>query len=125
VWNSASNVDTYTLAWSDNYLSGNPTFTEISGISGTWYTHTNLTNGTYLCYKVRGVNTNGPGEYGIPNCTAPDTLPAVPTNVSASWIIANSITLSWDAIANGQWSFDIEYSTRMESILPMFVISAE
>lgn len=79
-WNSADNANTYTLAW--NVDGGS--YTEVSGITGTGYTHTGLTNGAYYCYKVRGMNTDGSGEYSIPQCTAPDTLPVVPTNVSAS-----------------------------------------
>ena len=59
IWNSANNTDTYTLAW--NVDGG--AYTEIAGLTGTGYLHTGLTNGAYYCYKVRGVNTDGPGEY--------------------------------------------------------------
>ena len=71
----------------------------------------NLTNGTYYCYKVRSVNTNGMSEYSPPSCTAPDVSPPVPTNLSASGIDAHTVLLNWDALPDGQSSFDIEYST--------------
>ena len=108
IWNSANNSDSYTLAWSEN---NSPIYTEITGITGTWYTHTSLTNGTYYCYKVRWVNTNGMSEYSSPSCTVPDTLPAVPTNLVASGVDTHTVVLNWDALPDGQGSFDIEYST--------------
>lgn len=57
------------------------------------------------------MNTNGMSEYSSPSCTVPDTLPAVPTNLVASGVDTHTVVLNWDALPDGQGSFDIEYST--------------
>lgn len=79
-WNPVNTATSYTLAWSI----GSGTYTEITGITGTGYIHTGLTNGSTYNYKVKAVNNDGESSYSSVVSTMPDVPPEVPTNFSAT-----------------------------------------
>lgn len=59
-WNAASGTNTYEVLRSANQ---NGPFTAVAtGLTGTNYTDTNVTNGTAYYYKIRAVNTVGSSE---------------------------------------------------------------
>ncbi|MFO0764212.1 MAG: hypothetical protein U0518_05175 [Candidatus Gracilibacteria bacterium] len=69
-WNPVNTAISYTLAWSI----GSGTYTEITGITGTGYIHTGLTNGSTYNYKVKAINASGESGYssvvtGVPNAS--------------------------------------------------------
>ena len=69
-WNPVSTAISYTLAWNTN--SG--AYTEITGITGTGYVHTGLTNGATYNYKIKAINASGESGYssvviGVPNAS--------------------------------------------------------
>ena len=79
-WNPVNTAISYTLAWNIN----GGAYTEITGITGTGYLHTGLTNGATYGYKIKAVNTNGESNYSSVVNIIPDVPPEVPTNFSAT-----------------------------------------
>jgi fibronectin type 3 domain-containing protein len=81
-----------------------------SGITGTTYTNTGLTNGTTYYFKVAAVNVNGTGSQSgeasaVPNISAP----AAPTGLSAA--AGNTqISLTWSA-SSGATSYSVYRGT--------------
>ncbi len=68
----------------------------------TTYTHTGLDAGTTRHYRVRAINSEGAGAASSTDdaTTLPATVPAAPTDLSATADGATTINLSWNAPTN-------------------------
>ncbi|WP_372753597.1 fibronectin type III domain-containing protein [Labilibaculum sp.] len=112
----ASNVtyNSFTISWdavtdADNYdLSVRPQggdWTFINTISTTTYDYTGLNAETTYEFQVRANNSIGSSDYSeIVSATtlAAPTAPAVPSNLQASNITYNSLSISWDAVTDAE-----------------------
>src|SRR5216684_3557915 len=70
-----------------------------SGVVGTAFTDSTVSNGTTYFYKVAAVNSVGPGPLSNEASATPATLPSAPQNLVAS-AGNGSVSLSWTAPAS-------------------------
>jgi hypothetical protein len=113
------------LAWTDNSTdetgfkiercqnAGCSNFAEIAqvGANVTTYSNTGLTASTTYGYRVRA--TNGGGDSGYSNTAeattqATQTVPAAPSNLTATAVSISQINLSWTDNSNNEDGFKIE-----------------
>ncbi|GMK37673.1 hypothetical protein PCCS19_07270 [Paenibacillus sp. CCS19] len=92
--------------------SGGPYTTIATGVAGTTYTNTSLTNGTTYYYVVSAVNSAGESANSTQvsaTPTAPVTAPAAPTDVMAA-AGNGQATLTWTA-STGATSYNVKRAT--------------
>jgi autotransporter-associated beta strand protein len=91
-WSSTTGATSYTVRRAT--VSGGAYTVIASGVTGTSYTDTNLTNGTNYYYVVTPANASGDGANSAEATTA--TIPAAPTGVAATGG-TGQIALTWNA----------------------------
>lgn len=113
------------LAWTDNannetgfkiercQNAGCSNFAEIAtvGANVTTYSNTGLTASTSYSYRVRATNLGGDSAYSnTASATTPatSTVPAAPSNLTATVISISQINLSWTDNSNNETGFKIE-----------------
>jgi len=114
---TANSESSITVSWDYPVATGfyiyrstayNGTYSQISSVVGNYetsYTNTGLSPGTIYYYKVAAYNSEGTGTQS--EYAATETLPGVPTGVTATANSANSITVSWEPVtgANGYYVY--------------------
>nr|WP_224753658.1 glycoside hydrolase family 6 protein [Paenibacillus terricola] len=111
-WAASSGATSYNVKRSTT--SGGPYTTVATGVTGTTYTNTGLTNGTTYYYVVSAVNSYGESANSAqasatPSATSTVTVPAAPTGLTAS-AGDSQVTLSWTA-STGATSYNVKRST--------------
>lgn len=109
-WTASSGATSYTVLRSTTSGSGYASIA--TGITGTGYTDTGLTDGTTYYYVVQAVNSGGTsGNSSQVSATpqAPATPPAAPTGVAAT-PGNQQATISWNA-SSGATSYNLLRST--------------
>jgi hypothetical protein len=113
------------LAWTDNANNetgfkiercqgaGCSNFAQIAttGANVTTFSNTGLTASTSYSYRVRATNLGGDSAYSnTASATTPatSTVPAAPTNLTATAVSISQINLSWTDNANNETGFAIE-----------------
>ncbi len=113
-WSASSGATSYTVKRSTTSGSGYTTIA--SGVTGTSFTNTGLSNGTTYHYVVSASNSAGESansSQASAQPVAPITAPAAPTGLSATAGNA-SVTLSWSA-SSGATSYTVKRSTTSGS----------
>ena len=84
-WTASSGATSYSIYRGTS--SGNEATTVATGVTGTTYTNTGLTNGTMYYYRITATNSSGTSGYSNEASATPTagvTIPAAPTGLSAS-----------------------------------------
>lgn len=109
-WTATTGADSYNIYWSTSSGVTQANGTIISGITGTTYTHTGLTNGTTYHYIVTAVNLGGESPVSSQTSAKPQVpAPGVPSGVSALAGV-QQVTVSW-SVVGGASSYNIYYGT--------------
>jgi fibronectin type 3 domain-containing protein len=107
-WTTSATAVTYNVytGTSSGGESSTPTATGITGLA---YVASNLTNGNAYYFKVAAVNANGTSALSAEATTTPATIPAAPSNVTAT---ANSgqLVLNWTP-SSGATSYNVYEGT--------------
>ncbi|WP_373291209.1 glycoside hydrolase family 9 protein [Paenibacillus marchantiophytorum] len=107
-WTASSGAASYNVKRS--MTSGGPYVTVATGVAGTNYTNSGLTNGTTYYYAVSAVNPVGESANSAQTSAAPQlSLPSVPTGLTATAGNAQA-TLSWTK-SNGATSYNVKRAT--------------
>jgi len=93
-WNATTGATSYTVRRATT--SGGAYATVASGVTGTSYTDTGLSNGTTYYYVVTPANASGDGANSAETATA--TIPAAPTGLAATGGVGQ-IALTWNVSA--------------------------
>jgi len=107
-WTASSGATSYNV-YRSTTSGGEGTTAIATGITGTTYTNTGLTNGTQYFYKVAAVNAAGTSAQSSEASATPNTVPSAPTGLTASPGNAQ-VSLSWTA-ASGATSYNVYRST--------------
>ncbi len=106
-WNAPTNtggaaITGYQIEVSPNGTSNWDDLVEDTKSTKTTYTHTGLDAGTTRHYRVRAINSEGAGAASSTDdaTTLPATVPAAPTDLTATADGATTINLSWKAPTN-------------------------
>jgi fibronectin type 3 domain-containing protein len=106
-WTASSGATSYNVKRAT--ISGGPYTTIATGIAGTTYTNTGLTNGTTYYYVVSAVNSAGESSNSAQASVtpvAPITIPAAPTTLTSTAGNAQ-VTLNWSA-STGATSYNVK-----------------
>ncbi len=108
-WSSSAGAVTYKVLRSTT--SGGPYVTRASGLSGTAFVDSPLTNGTTYFYVVSAVNPAGESPHSPQASSTPQApaVPLAPTSVTAT-AAKRKITLAWTASA-GATKYRVKRST--------------
>jgi hypothetical protein len=115
-WATSSGATSYSVKRAT--VSGGPYSTIATGLAGTTYSDSTVSNGTTYYYVVSASNATGEGaNSGQANATpsAPPALPAAPTALKATAASRTQINLSWTDNAGNETGFLIERSTKSGS----------
>jgi cellulose 1,4-beta-cellobiosidase len=115
-WSASSNATSYSVKRAS--VSGGPYATIASGLAGTSYSDTAVSNGSTYYYVVSASNANGEGANSTQSSatpTAPPALPAAPTTLKATAASRTQINLTWTDNASNETGFLIERSTKSGS----------
>jgi hypothetical protein len=120
-WTASSGAASYNV-YRGTSAGGESTTPVATGITGTTYTNTGLTNGTAYYYKVAAVNSSGTSGYSNEASATPSaggSAPAAPTGLGAT--AGNTqVSLSWTA-SSGAASYNVYRGTSAggESTTPV------
>ncbi|BDI28202.1 hypothetical protein CCAX7_002530 [Capsulimonas corticalis] len=105
-WTAASGATSYSI-FRGTASGGESATAIVTGVTGTTYTNTGLTNGTTYYYEVKAVNSAGSSGYSNEASAKPvaPTAPAAPTGLAATAGNAQ-VSLSWTA-SSGATSYSI------------------
>lgn len=92
-WLSVSQATGYNVYRSTSTDGG---YSKVGGTTSTSYTDTRLSSGTSYYYKVSAYNRGG--ESSLSSYISVPTLPAVPSDVSATATTPGNITVSWSPV---------------------------
>jgi len=109
-WTASSGAASYNVKRATT--SGGPYTTVATGVTGTTYTNTGLTNGTTYYYVVSAVNTAGESTNSTQVSAVPaaaTTAPAAPTGLTATAGSAQAV-LTWTA-STGATSYNVKRAT--------------
>jgi fibronectin type 3 domain-containing protein len=96
-WTSVSGASEYRVYWANN--SGGD-YVYVATTYDTFYTDTGLSSNTTYYYKVSAVNDYGEGARSdYASATTFGTVPAAPTNVTATAQSSSSISVSWNSVS--------------------------
>jgi subtilisin family serine protease len=104
-WDAVADADDYDLQHREQ--GGNWTTVNQTGTS---FNHTGLLAETTYEFRVRANNDVGSSSYsGVSSATTLEapTAPAIPTNLTASNVSYNSMTISWDAVTDAD-DYDLD-----------------
>jgi hypothetical protein len=108
IWNAVTGATSYNVY--RGATSGGETPLQ-SGLPGTSFTDTGLTNGTTYYYQVTAVNAGGESPLSLEVSSTPIGLPpASPTNLVATPASSSQIDLTWNDNSNNETGFVIEYA---------------
>jgi len=84
-------------------------FVEVAtvGAGVTTYENTGLSGNTFYSYRVRAYNASGTSSFAAPASTN-TFIPAAPSTLTATTIVATQIDLAWTDAANNEAGFKIE-----------------
>jgi SH3 domain protein len=101
-WNAVSDATEYQVNVSGGWIT-------VTGTSNTVHTRTGLKADTSYDYCIRSKNAVGYSAWSAyghfktdsasTTTTTPATIPAIPTNVNASAIGSNSVTINWNSVS--------------------------
>jgi hypothetical protein len=105
-WNSSSGATSYSVKRS---LTSGGTYASVAtGVTGTAYTNTGLTNGVTYYFVVSAVNLGGESSNSSQASATPVAPPSAPTGLSATAGNAQ-VALSWNS-ASGATSYNVKRS---------------
>jgi len=110
-WAASSGATSYNI-YRGTTAGGESTTAVATGITGTSYTNTGLTNGTAYFYKVAAVNASGTSGLSNEASATPAatvTIPSAPTSLTATAGNAQ-VSLSWTA-SSGATSYNVYRGT--------------
>ncbi|WP_239619288.1 glycoside hydrolase family 48 protein [Cohnella mopanensis] len=108
-WTASAGATSYNVKRAA--ISGGPYTTVATGVTGTSYTNTGLTNGTTYYYVVSAVNTVGESTNSVQVSVVPaiPTVPVAPTGLTAT-AGNQQVALSWTA-SSGAASYNVKRAT--------------
>ncbi|GMK37672.1 hypothetical protein PCCS19_07260 [Paenibacillus sp. CCS19] len=109
-WSASTGATSYNVKRAA--ASGGPYTTVATGVTGTTYTNTGLTNGTTYYYVVSAVNSAGESTNSAQASATPQAIvsvPAAPASLTATAGNAQA-TLAWTA-SNGATSYNVKRAT--------------
>lgn len=108
-WNSVSGTGTVTYTVQRSTSSGSGFSNVATGLTGTTYNNTGLSQGTRYYYRVQAVDDNGAGSYSSEANRF--TLPGQVTGLSATAASSSQINLSWNNPSGTETGFQVYRST--------------
>lgn len=109
-WNSVSGTGTVTYTVQRSTSSGSGFSNVATGLTGTTYNNTGLSQGTRYYYRVQAVDDNGAGSYSSEANRF--TLPGQVTGLSATAASSSQINLSWNNPSGTETGFQVYRSTN-------------
>lgn len=116
--------DRVTLNWTDNsnnetgfrieMKTGTGSYSEIAAVGAdvTTFTSTGLNSDTTYTYQVRAYNTAGNSEPSNElTVTTPLSVPAKPTDLAATQVSTDRVTITWKDNANNETGYKVERKT--------------
>ena len=99
-WNAAPGAARYELS---TWWAGDPGWQSLGGnsLTGTSYSHTNVTAGTTYYYSIRAVNATGDTSDWLqeyPSATVPAAAPPLTTPELTAGVVEGAVELSWNAV---------------------------
>jgi hypothetical protein len=109
-WTAASGAASYNVYRST--ASGAETLLQ-SGVAGTTFTDTGLTNGTTYYYKVSAVNAAGESPLSAEVSATPQVVaPVAPSNLGATAVSTTQINLTWTDNSTNETGFVVDQATN-------------
>jgi hypothetical protein len=115
-WNASTGATSYQLQVSTN-SSFSSTVVNQSGITGTSYGVTGLTDGTTYYWRVNATNAGGTSSYSAPwsfttgTVVSPPATPTLSSPANGATDVSTSPTLNWNA-SSGATSYQLQVSTN-------------
>lgn len=107
-WNAASGATSYNI-YRGTQSGGETLF--LTGVTGTSFSDTGLTNGTTYYYQVSAVNAGGESGRSLEAFGTPQgSPPSAPINLSATPASSSQINLTWVDNGGNETGFVIEYA---------------
>ena len=110
---TATSASSILVKWNDN-SNNEDGFTVSNGVTSvnvaantTSYSWGGLTAGSYMCVHILAYNSAGSSAWTPYACTTTPSIPAAPSNVSATATSASSILVKWSDNSNNETGFTI------------------
>ena len=110
-WSASGGAVSYNV-YRGTFANGEDPVPISSGSPATGYTDSSVTNGTTYYYEVTAVNLNGESARSNEASATPNTLPAAPSNLTATAVSKSRINLTWTNNDSSATSVRIERSTN-------------